>query len=65
MKLRVLVFKVVASGPYLTFYERNAIARAGFTIWHNAEGVEMGISEYRIHDPNPKLSGIQIELQTG
>ena len=26
----------------------------------------MGISEYGIHkDPNPKLSGIQIEIQTG
>ena len=34
--LRGFVLKVAISGPDLPFYERNAITRAGFTIWYNA-----------------------------
>ena len=35
-KLRDFVTKVASSGPHLTFYERSAITRAGFTTWLSA-----------------------------
>ena len=35
--LRDFVLKVAICGPHLPFYERNAITRAGVTIWHSAK----------------------------
>ena len=36
VKLRDFVLKAATLGPHFPFYERNAITRAGFTIWHSA-----------------------------
>ena len=38
VKLRVFILKVANWSPHLTFYERNAITRYGFNLWHSARG---------------------------
>ena len=48
--LRGFVLKVATSGPHLRFYERNAITRAGFTIWHSARApLSDGKTFYGLH----------------
>ena len=37
--IRGFVLKGATLGPNLLFYERNAITRAGFTIWHSARAL--------------------------
>ena len=34
--IRGFVLKAATSGPHLPFYDRNAVTRAEFTIWHSA-----------------------------